>query len=121
MSIFDVSNVYTPTTYNEMMEANKEAEESVKKYKQAYKNFLITCLCEAGFAKKIVRHKRLGCEGTLEIEEKSYFRPYEIKFFPLRKDQGVSLKSKFYGLTNDKTLVQELTEMFELVEDTNAS
>ena len=121
MNPFDTSNVYTPTTYEEMVEVMQEAEESEKKYKQAYKNFLITCLCEAGFAKKIVRHKKSGCEGILEIKDRSYYRPYEIKFFPVKKNGGISLKSKFYGLTRDNRLVQDLTDLFELVEDTDAS
>lgn len=115
------NETYAVVSYEEMKEASRQAEESAKKYKQAYKNFLITCLCEAGFAKKIVRHKKTGCEGVLEIEEKSYWRPYEIKFFPVKKDGGISLKSKFYGLTNDNSLVHDLTEMFELVGDKNES
>lgn len=121
MNPFDTSNVYTPITYEEMVKVKQEAAESEKKYRQAYKNFLITCLCEAGFAKKIVRHKKSGCEGILEIEERSYHRPYEIKFFPVKKNGGISLKAKFCGLTSDNRLVQDLTDLFELVEGTNAS
>ena len=115
------NETYSVVSYEEMMEARKQSEESAKKYKQAYKNFLITCLCEAGFAKKIVRHKKYGWEGILEITEKTYWRPYEIKFFPLKKNGGISAKSKFYGLVNDETFVRDLTDIFELVEGNNAS
>lgn len=115
------NETYAVVSYEEMMEARIQAEESAKKYTQAYKNFLITCLCEAGFAKKIVRFKKLNILGVLDIESKSYWRPYEIKFFPLKKSGGVSAKSKFYGLIRDESLVEDLTEKFELAGDENAS
>lgn len=115
------NETYSVVSYEEMKEARRQAEESSKKYKQAYKNFLITCLCEAGFAKKIVRHKKLNITGVLEITDKTYWRPYEVKFFPVKKDGGISAKSKYYGLVNDESYVKDLTEIFELVGDENAS
>ena len=116
-----LEETYAVVSYEEMRDAKIEAEQSAKKYKQAYKNFLITCLCEVGFAKKRVRHKRSGCEGILTVEEKSYFAPYEIKFYPVKKDGGISLKPKYHGYYHDNSLVEELKENFELVGDENAS
>lgn len=115
------NETYSVVSYEEMKEANKEAEESAKKYRQAYKNFLITCLCESGFAKKLVRHKKLNIVGILDITEKTYWRPYEIKFFPVKKNGGISAKPKYYGLVHDERFVQDLTEIFELVGDDYAS
>ena len=115
-----LGETYAVTSYDEMFEAKRQAEESVRKYKQAYKNFLITCLCKAGFAKKRVRFKKLNLEGVLQVEEKSYFSPYEIKFYPVKKDGGLSQKSRYHGNYHDEGLVAELTENFEVVGDENA-
>lgn len=115
------NETYAVTSYEEVLEARKEVETYSKKYRQAYKNFLITCLCKAGFAKKRVRHKKLNIIGVLEVGEKSYWSPYEIKFFPVRKDGGISLKAKYYGYTHEDRMVEDLTEIFEIVGDDSAS
>lgn len=112
---------YTVTSYEDMKEVKEQYNEALSRYKQSYKNFLITCLCEVGFAKKKVREKRTGSVGFLEVREKSYFTPYEIKFYPLKKNGETSLNSKYFGYLQNERLAQDLTDLFELVGDENES
>ena len=114
------TETYTVTSYEEMMEARNEAEESAKKYKQAYKNYLITCLCKAGFADKKVKRKRTGVIGFLKVAECSFFHAHEIKFYPLTKDGNISKVAKYHGYYHEDRLVEELVANFELVGDENA-
>lgn len=118
MNPFDTSNVYTPTTYEEVKEAKQKAEEAVKDSNRKYKDYLITCLCTTGLVNVIVRVKESDTRGILIVEENnsSALYPYEVKFYPIRKDGGVSLKSKyvagFWGWII-KDLLKMLTDTFE--------
>ena len=116
--------IYAVTSYEDL-EIAKTAKEAADKYfHNTYKNYLITCLCNAGLAKKKVRVIKTGDVGVLEIEKGSYYNDvYEIKFYPIRKDGGVSLKSKYvnglstWKVENYPTL---LPTLFEIVGDENA-
>ena len=125
MPLDDISNIYTPTTYEDMMELRKQSEESKRKFKQSYKDFLITCLCKAGFAKKIVRIKGTDTTGVLEVEENSYstLRPFEIKFYHTTKSGRLSKIPKYvpsFRSFPDENRVQNLLDAFELAGDENA-
>ena len=109
------NETYEVVSFEEMRESQIAVEQANNEYKRLYKNFLITCLCKSGFAKKKVRHKKTGIVGVLVVESRTYYRPYEIKFYPIRKDGMVSLKAKYHGCYSDKTLVEELKWNFELV------
>lgn len=120
------TETYAVTSYEEMEEARLRANGAIIEFRLRHKNFLITCLCEVGFANKTVRVKKTGDTGVLTVEEKGYtsFYPYEIKFYPFKKNGDISLKSRYLSQFNQMhgdTMIQELLNCFELVGDENAS
>lgn len=120
-----LGETYAVTTFEEVEEAKIKRENSVKDFRSKYENYLMTCLCNAGLAHNKVRVKKNGDIGVLRVEENrgSISYPYEIKFYPLKKDGEVSLKSRyvseFWGW-KIKSLVEELQKTFEPVGDDNA-
>ena len=121
--------IYSVVSYREMMETRERTNRALQENNRKYKNFLITCLCEAGFENsKKVRIKTTGAVGVLEVEDKQYLyggfpRPYEIKFYPETKSGEISKKSRYIPLSQyrEEDLVKQLTNLFELVGDENAS
>lgn len=109
-------------TFNDVKEAKQKYEDSKKEYHIAVYDFLTQCLVDAGMSNKTVRVKKDGKKGVLRVEEGSYGRPFEIKFYPLKKDGGVSQMSRgvydLYSshLFSDKA-VAHLKSLFEVVED----
>ena len=120
------NETYAVTSYEEMIEAKQKAEEAKKQYYWRHKDYLITCLCNVGFAKSKVRVKKTDDIGVLVVEEKHFMsiQPYEIKFYPFKKNGDLSLKSKYVANFNqffDRDITQELLNCFEKVEDSNES
>lgn len=121
---------YPVVTLEEVQEARQKRDNSIDDFRNKYYGYLMTCLCEAGFvdSHKVhkVRAKSCGTIGILRIESEQYSNlyPYGIKFYPIKKDGKVSLKSKyitqFYGWRIEN-LLEDLLEAFELVGDDNAS
>ena len=91
------AETYAVTSYKEVLEAKKKKDKANFDFLWKYKNYLITCLCNAGLVKVIVRNKNTNDKGVPRVEENkgSLLYPYEIKFYPIRKDGGVSLKAKY--------------------------
>ena len=121
-----LGETYAVTSYEEMVEARQKAEEAKKQFHWRHKDYLITCLCEVGFAKSAVRVKHTGDTGVLVVEEKGFLstQPYEIKFYPFKKNGDLSLKPRYVGRFNqfhEKDMIQELLNCFEKVEESNAS
>ena len=117
------TETYAVVSLEEMKEARVKASESNEEYSNKYKNFLITCLCEAGLANKIVRIKSSERNtGVLKVEESRHNpnRPYEIKYHPVNKDGSVSKHSRYVhgcNLVRESTLISELKNAFEVVGD----
>ena len=121
-----LGETYAVTSYEEMIEAKQKAEEAKKQFHWRHKDYLITCLCNVGFAKSKVRVKKTGDIGVLVVEEKGYLstHPYEIKFYPFTKSGDLSKKSRYVAQFNqmhEKDIIRELQNCFEKVEDSNAS
>ena len=123
------SETYAVVSYEEMMESRQRADNFTKEANKKYENFLITCLCEVGFANKTVREKRTGNLGVLEVVNKGYLygifpRPCEIKFYPITKRGIPSVKSQYvsgFSSYREDIMVQQLLNCFELVGDENES
>lgn len=122
------AETYAVTTLEEVLEAKLNRENAIKDYRIKVKNYLITCLCDTKFSNVRVRVKKTGDVGELRVVE-NYgsaltLYPYELKFFPVKKDGNISLKSKnvpnLYGWHLTKT-DKMLQDIFEIVGDTNAS
>lgn len=117
---------YRLVTYDEVEEAKKRKEEAVRNYTSKHKDYLFTCLCNAGFLGVRVRAKETKVVGVLRVAENhgSLLYPYEIKFYPVKKDGNISLNSrgvpKFWGWQL-KTMPEMLRELFEIAGDDNAS
>lgn len=120
------AETYAVTTLEEVLEAKLNRENAIKDYRIKVKNYLITCLCDTKFSNVRVRVKKTGDVGELRVVENrdSPIYPYEVKFFPVKKDGNISLKSKYipnlYGWHLTKT-DKMLQDIFEIVGDTNAS
>lgn len=121
------TETYAIVSYEEVAEAQHKAEEAKKEFLWKHKNFLITCLCKVGFADKRVRVKKTGDMGVLRVEEYnslSFLHPYELRFYPIKKNGEISLKSRYvngFFSFREKDTIQQLLDIFELVEDTNES
>ena len=117
---------YRLVTYDEVEEAKKRKEEAVRSYTSKHKDYLFTCLRNAGFLGVRVRAKETKVVGVLRVAENhgSLLYPYEIKFYPVKKDGNISLNSrgvpKFWGWQL-KTMPEMLIELFEIAGDDNAS
>ena len=119
-------DTYRLVTYDEVEEAKKRKEEAVRDYNSKHKDYLFTCLRNAGFIGVRVRVKETKVVGVLRVEENhgSLLYPYEIKFYPVKKDGNISLNSrsvpKFWGW-HLKTMAESLRDLFEIAGDDNAS
>lgn len=109
------------TTYEDMNKSRTSFQEARSEYSKVYFNFQSTILEEVGFRNKLVRLKD-GTMGQFKVDADPYSaRPWTIKFFPLRKSDGlVSLKAKFlhnFYPWDEKTLAQQLKNLAEVVGD----
>lgn len=110
-------------TFNDVKEAKQKYEDSKKEYHVAVYDFLAQCLVDAGMSNKTVRVKKDGKKGVLRVESTDgWFSPFSIKFYPLKKDGGISQMSRgvsdLYSssVLSDKG-VSVLKSLFEVVED----
>lgn len=120
------TETYAVVSYEELEEAKRNHIEARKEFFQKHENFLITCLCNAGFANKKVRVKQTGVVGVLRVENSSfgsYSYPYEIKFYPLKKNGETRMYSMCVAQFNpfrEQEIHQQLLNAFELVGDESA-
>lgn len=115
------TETYAVVSYEEMMASKQNLRVVEENFRTTYKNFLVTCLCEMGFWNKRVRFKKTGVEGLLLINERTYYKPYEIKFYPFIKNGNISKSPRYFLYCSDESIIKDLTEAFELVGDENAS
>ena len=120
------AETYAVTTIEEVEEARQKKINAEKDFHIKYKNYLWTCLCDVDMANTKVRLKNTDIVGVLRVEKDvgSLTYPYDIKFFPLKKNGEVSLKSKYVPrlfIIQDRYKREVLRELFEIVGDTNAS
>ena len=121
-----LGETYAKTTVEEVLRARVERDEAKKRYNNKYKDYLITCLCNVGFANKDVIAVPLHSKGVLRVEECSYstLHPYKINFYPYKKDGGISAKSKgvpHFWVSDLSDLCNVLKHSFQLAGDENAS
>lgn len=112
------------TTFEELEKYEQEREEAIVDYHFKYIDYLRSCLRITGLTSK-VRVKETKDVGVLRIEENrgSIAFPFEIKFYPIKKNGEVSLKSRYVNKFLSwriKELVSELQKAFEPVGDNNA-
>ena len=117
------AETYTVVSFEELEQAKKDRDMVIAEYGLKHKNYLLTCLSESGLDNARVRVKKTGVNGRLIVKENhgSLLYPYEIKFYPIKKDGSVSLIPKFvpnfYGWSS-KTMRKMLNEVFEIEEGT---
>lgn len=122
------NETYTVTSLEEIVEAHDNLKKANKDYKNKLKDYLLTCLCDAGIAKVKVRAKKENVVGYVEVIENSYslLYPYKLAFFPIKKNGEKSLKHKYVTglvclLSEHENLTEKLISLFEVVGDNNAS
>lgn len=111
-------------TYNDVKVAENNMMVARRKYHEAVYDFLNQSLTEAGFAGKTVIVKETGEKGFLQVSESGIggiFTPFEIKFYPLKKDGNVSqVARRIHGLYSFNILsdrcVKHLQSVFEVAE-----
>ena len=119
-----MSTLVTPTTYDELLEAISQKEEATKNFKTKFYDYIYTCIREAGFINKWVKHKSTGVVGKLEIQQSGWspLYPFELKFFAVTK-KGVPSQRPTYvaelGYIKHKELLNILVNNFEVVGDIN--
>ena len=109
-------------TFNDVKEAEQKYKDAKREYSLSVYDFLAQCLVDAGMSNKTVRVKKDGKIGVLRVEESSYGCPFEIKFYPLKKDGGVSQMSRgvydlYISHLFSEKAVAHLKAVFEVVED----
>ena len=119
------TDIHRTVTYAEVEEAEHKKKKASVDYAYKLIDYLSTCLQNAGFLNVRVRVKETGVVGVLRVEENhgSTLYPYEIKFYPAKKDGNISLNSrsvsKFWGW-HLKNMPEMLRDLFEVVGDDNA-
>ena len=109
-------------TYEEMKEARNEFNDVRMKYASIHHNYLNTILEEAGVHNKLVQLTD-GTRGQFQVCIEPYFteRPWTIRFFPVRKSDGlISRKSKYvsgFYPWEETNIVSQLKNLCEVVGD----
>lgn len=107
------------TTYEDVLRAQVERDEALKRYSDKCEKYLISCLRNAGLDNVLVISKSTKCVGVLRVEKcSSSVYPYEVKFYPITKSGNISMKSKgvprFYGFSY-RNMQTNLIECFAKV------
>lgn len=84
-------------TYEQLHESRRVKEEAEEKYKKDYFCYACQCIQDAGFDDvDVCSIANPSLRGRLCVVATGYdYSPYEIKFFPLRKDGVLSKKSTY--------------------------
>lgn len=122
------TKTYTVVSEQELREAKDKMDVGLRNFNNLYEGYLTTCICNAGFADKLVRNKKTGAVGKLSIEYKGFSHleypyPSEIKFYPLKKNGEASRKAQYVYLSPYSTrcsLTEQLLKNFEIAGDSNA-
>ena len=104
------------TFYEDLVKALENRQRANREFQSIYISYLNGVLIQLGFKDQVVREICSGSLGVLKIEASySPLHPYEIKFFPLRRDGEISARnihiSNYYPW-DEKRLLEQLKTLF---------
>ena len=116
------NKTYVITSAEEVEEARANKDKAVSEFRNKYRNYLLTCLCDSGFANVKVRAKKENIIGFIEVDSNSgsSYCPYKLHFYPIKKNGEKSLKHTYIvGLLTSygEDLTGKLLSLFEIVGD----
>ena len=120
------TETYAVVSFEELKLAHDMRDKCILDFNCKYRNYLLTCLCNAGFSNVKVRAKKENITGFIEVtlNNGSSYYPYKLRFYPVKKNGEKSLKHTyiagllpFYG----EDLTEKLLSLFELAGEDNAS
>lgn len=110
--------IYSVTTYEELEECKERKNQAIEAHQKAMKNYLLTCIDKAGMYNK-VKIKNTDVVGVLKVvTTANLMYPYEIKFYPLKKDGEVSQNSRYnpkFRSWDMKNMLENLIGAYEVV------